>query len=65
MKVDLNPANYDPKKWAAIERLEHLQLVEGLTMNVEVLQVDSGGRILLDSENQSHRDWLESKDSFL
>lgn len=61
MKVDLNPANYDPKKWAAIERLKHLQLVEGLTMNLETLKVDPKGTILIDYENLSHRDWFESE----
>jgi len=60
MKVDLNPANYDPEKWAAIERLKHLQLVEGLTMNVETLEVDSNGRILLDPDNLLHKDWIEN-----
>ena len=63
MKVDLNPANYDPEKWAAIEKLKYLQLVEGLTMKVETLDVDSKGRILLDSKNQLHKDLLESEDS--
>lgn len=60
MKVDLNPANYDPEKWAAIERLKYLQLVEGLKMNVETLDVDSKGRILLDPDNPLHKDWMES-----
>ncbi|WP_214722382.1 hypothetical protein [Exiguobacterium sp. s192] len=61
MKVDLNPANYYSEKWAAIERLKHLQLVEGLTMNVETLEVDSEGRILLDNGNQLHREWFETE----
>ena len=61
MKVDLNPANYDPEKWAAIERLKHLQLVEGLTMNVETLEVDAEGLILLDPDNPLHREWFEEK----
>lgn len=61
MKVDLNPANYDPEKWAAIERLKHLQLVEGLTMNVETLEIDTEGRILLDPDNPSHREYFEEK----
>lgn len=59
MKVNLNPANYDPEKWAAIERLKHLQLVEGLTMNVETLDVDAEGKILLDVDNKLHRTWFE------
>ena len=59
MKVNLNPADYDPEKWAAIERLKYLQLVEGLTMNVETLEVDPEGRILLDPDNTSHREWFE------
>lgn len=62
MKVNLNPANYDPEKWAAIERLKYLQLVEGLTMNVETLEVDSEGRILLNPDDPSHRDWFEPED---
>jgi hypothetical protein len=62
MRVDLNPANYDPEKWAAIERLKHLQLVEGLTMNVETLDVDKEGRILLDPDDPLHREWFESED---
>jgi len=62
MKVNLNPANYDPEKWAAIERLKHLQLVEGLTMKVETLEVDSEGRILLDPDDPLHREWFESED---
>jgi len=62
MKVDLNPANYDSERWAVIERLKHLQLVEGLTMNVETLEVDSEGRILLDPDDPSHREWFESED---
>lgn len=61
MKVDLNPANYDPERWAAIERLKHLQLVEGLTMNIETLDVDQEGFILLDPDNPSHREWFESE----
>jgi len=61
MKVDLNPANYDPERWAAIERLKHLQLVEGLTMNVETLDVDREGFVLLDPDNPSHREWFESE----
>ncbi|MDT0174432.1 hypothetical protein [Exiguobacterium sp. BRG2] len=61
MKVDLNPANYDPERWAAIERLKHLQLVEGLTMNVETLNVDREGFVLLDPDNPSHREWFESE----
>lgn len=60
MRVDLNPANYDPEKWAAIERLKHLQLVEGLRMNVETLEVDSKGRILLNPNDLSHKEWFES-----
>lgn len=60
MKVDLNPANYDPEKWAAIERLRHLQVVEGFVMKTETLEFDHQGRILLDSNNLSHRKWLES-----
>ena len=60
MKVDLNPANYDPKKWAAIEKLRDLQIIEGLTMNVETLKVDREGKILIDFDNPSHRDWFES-----
>lgn len=63
MKVDLNPANYDPEKWVAIERLKHLQLVEGLTMNVETLEVDSECRIFLDSDNPLHKDWVELENS--
>lgn len=62
MKVDLNPANYDPEKWAAIERLKYLQLVEGLTMNVETLEVDPQGWILLNPDDPSHRDWFEQED---
>ncbi len=62
MKVNLNPANYDPEKWAAIERLKHLQLVEGLTMKVENLEVDQEGRILLDPDNHLHQDWIESQE---
>lgn len=62
MKVDLNPANYDPEKWAAIERLRHLQLVEGLAMKTEVLEIDTEGKILLDFDNPLHRDWFESGD---
>lgn len=62
MKVDLNPANYDSERWAVIERLKHLQLVEGLTMNVETLEVDPEGRILLDPDDPSHREWFESED---
>lgn len=62
MKVDLNPANYDSEKWAAIERLKYLQLVEGLTMKVETLEVDPESRILLDPDDPSHREWFESKD---
>lgn len=62
MKADLNPANYDQKKWAAIERLKYLQLVEGLKMNVETLEVDPEGRILLNPDDPSHRDWFESED---
>lgn len=62
MKVDLNPANYDPERWAVIERLKHLQLVEGLTMNIETLEVDSEGRILLDPDDPLHREWFESED---
>jgi len=61
MKVDLNPANYDPERWAAIERLKHLQLVEGLTMNIETLDIDQEGFILLDPDNPSHREWFESE----
>ena len=60
MKVDLNPANYDSEKWAAIERLKHLQLVEGLTMNVETLEADREGRILLDFDDKLHRRWFEN-----
>ena len=59
MKVDLNPANYDLERWAVIERLKHLQLVEGLTMNVETLEVDSEGRILLDPDDTLHLEWFE------
>lgn len=59
MKVDLNPANYDPERWAVIERLKHLQLAEGLTMNVETLDVDQEGFILIDPNNRLHRDWFE------
>lgn len=59
MKVDLNPANYDLERWAVIERLKHLQLVEGLTMNVETLEVDSEGQILLDPDDPLHREWFE------
>lgn len=62
MKVDLNPANYDPKKWAAIEKLKHLQINEGLAMNVEILEVDREGKILLNFDDISHREWFESKD---
>lgn len=61
MKVDLNLANYDPEKWAAIERLKYLQLVEGLTMNVEILDVDPEDRTLLDAGNQLHREWFETE----
>lgn len=61
MKVDLNPENYGPERWAVIERLKYLQLVEGLTMNVETLEVDSKGRILLDSNNPLHKEWFESE----
>ncbi|WP_235491552.1 hypothetical protein, partial [Frigoribacterium sp. Leaf186] len=61
MKVDLNPANYDPERWAVIERLKYLQLVEGLTMNVETLSVDQEGFVLLDPDNPSHREWFESE----
>lgn len=61
MKVNLNPANYDPEKWAAIERLKHLQLVEGLTMNIETLEVDPEGWILLDPDDPLHREWFESE----
>lgn len=61
MKVDLNPENYAPERWAAIERLKYLQLVEGLTMNVETLEVDSEGRILLDPDNPLHKEWFESE----
>ncbi|ASI34042.1 hypothetical protein A0126_19035 (plasmid) [Exiguobacterium sp. N4-1P] len=60
MKVNLNPANYDPEKWAAIERLKYLQLVEGLTMNVETLKVDPEGRILLDPDDSLHKEWFEN-----
>lgn len=63
MKVDLNPANYDPEKWAAIERLRYLQLVEGLAMKTEVLEIDTEGKILLDFDTSLHRDWFESGDS--
>lgn len=59
MKVDLNPANYSPERWAVIERLKHLQLVEGLTMNVETLEVDQEGFILLDPDNPLHHEWFE------
>lgn len=59
MKVDLNPANYDPEKWAAIERLKYLQLVEGLTMNIETIEVDPEGRILLDPDDKLHQKWFE------
>lgn len=62
MKVNLNPANYDPEKWAAIERLKYLQLVEGLTMKVETLEVDPEGRILLDPNDSLHREWFESEE---
>lgn len=61
MKVDLNPNNYAPEKWAAIERLKHLQLVEGLKMNVENLEVDQEGSILLDPDDILHREWHESE----
>lgn len=61
MKIDLNRANYDPKKWEAIEKLRYLQVVEGLVMKVETLEVDRKGTILIDYENLSHRDWFESK----
>ena len=61
MKVDLNPANYTPERWAVIERLKYLQLVEGLTMNVETLSVDQEGFVLLDPDNPSHREWFESE----
>lgn len=60
MKVDLNRANYDPERWAVIERLKHFQLVEGLTMNLESLEVDSEGRILLNPDDPIHKDWIES-----
>lgn len=60
MDVDLNPENYEPEKWAAIQRLKHLQLVEGLTMEVETLEVDQEGRILLDPDNPLHKDWMEN-----
>lgn len=61
MGVDLNPLNYDPERWAVIERLKHLQLVEGLNMNVEKLEVDPEGKILLDTDDPLHREWYESK----
>lgn len=60
MKVDLNPANYDPKKWAAIERLKYLQMVEGLVMKVEILEVDHSGVTLIDADNSSHKDWFKA-----
>lgn len=60
MKVDLNPSNYNSEKWAAIERLKHLQLVEGLTMNVETIEADREGRILLDPDDQLHLWWFEN-----
>lgn len=62
MKVDLNPTNYTLEKWAAIERLKHLQLVEGLTMNVETLEVDREGKLLLDADNLLHQELIESKE---
>lgn len=61
MKMDLNPANYDPKKWAAIEKLRYLQVVEGLVMEVETLEVDREGKILLDPNDLLHKEWFESK----
>lgn len=61
MKVDLNPTNYDPKKWAAIEKLRYLQVVEGLVMEVETLEVDRGGKILLDPNDLLHKKWFESE----
>lgn len=62
MKADLNPASYDPKKWAAIEKLKYLQLIDGLKMKVEMLEVDSEGRILLDPDNPLHQDWIKSQE---
>lgn len=61
MKVDLNPANYDPEKWAAIERLKYLQVVEGLAMKVETFEVDDSGMTLLNVDDLSHRDWFKSE----
>lgn len=61
MKVDLNPANYDPEKWAAIEKLRYLQVIEGLAMNVETLVVNHEGKILLDRDDALHREWFEEE----
>ncbi|MCK2159077.1 hypothetical protein [Exiguobacterium sp. 17-1] len=61
MKVDLNSGNYDREKWVAIEKLKYLQVVEGLVMKVETLKVDQKGKILIDCDNPSHRDWFESE----
>ena len=61
MKMDLNPANYDPEKWVAIEKLKYLQVVEGLEMKVETLRIDRKGNIIIDCDIPSHRDWFESE----
>lgn len=60
MKVDLNPENYDPEKWKAIERLRQFQLSEEAgIMRIETLEVDKEGRILFDRENPLYREWFD------
>lgn len=58
MKMELDLSKYEPGMRAALEKLRHLQVEEGLVMKVETMEVSEDGAILLDPDNPEHREWF-------
>lgn len=58
MNMELDLSKYEPEVRAALEKLRHLQIEEGLVMKIETLEISGNGTSFLDLDNPKHKEWF-------